>query len=369
MSKLTYGTVFLYASLQFCGNIEEYFRKHTDKLVVFIVMPRTKNTNNLLRVYKKGKLVKTEKITLSTNAVLYYVKWYLAQLRILLRLFRRDERITLVGFHPICFFGMTLQSMIRNIQFVYWIGDYFPATSLSIKLFEVVKRHYHNNLHTTYYLSDGINRIFNKKIINSENRRTVMWGVVPPNRRRSKRPSNFELLFVGLIKESQGLEFLFTFLHNNPKYYLNIIGVCDDALYQKYNQMISKLNISTQVFFPNIFYTDDQLGKLARRCSIGIGLYNIDRSNPTFYTDPGKIKAYAQMGLPVIMTNVSGIAPYIKKFGAGIVIARNSKDLAGAVKEMHKNYERYIKGLRKFNDFFCYEKYYANAFHAIEIKE
>lgn len=369
MRKVTYGTVFLYASLQFCGNIEEYFVKHTDKLVVFIVMPRTKNTKNLLRVYKKGKLVKSEKIVLSSNVFLYYTRWYVSQIQILKNNFKRDERITLIGFHPICFFGMTIQKLFRNIQYVYWIGDYFPGSSLPVRMFEGIKKYYHDRIKTTFYLSDGINRVFNKRLSQTLKRRTVMWGVLPSKLKPKKNRERFDLLFVGLIKESQGLEFLFEFLRDNPKYFLHIIGVSSDTLFNKYKKMIQEFNIASQIFFPNKFYSDEQLEKLARSCSVGIGLYNADKSNPTYYTDPGKIKAYAQMGLPIIMTNVSGIAPYIKKFHAGVLITRNNRDLKGAIKEVRKNYNRYLTGLTKFNEFFYYERYYAAAFEFLEIKK
>ena len=49
------------SSLQFCGNIEEYFSQHCEKLVAFIVMPRLKNKGNLLRVYKHRELALEQK--------------------------------------------------------------------------------------------------------------------------------------------------------------------------------------------------------------------------------------------------------------------------------------------------------------------
>src|SRR5258708_987465 len=45
---IRYKNIFMYSSLQFCGNIEEYFSKHTEKLVVFITMPRLKNKDTNL---------------------------------------------------------------------------------------------------------------------------------------------------------------------------------------------------------------------------------------------------------------------------------------------------------------------------------
>ena len=78
-----YGNLFTYASLQFSGNVEEYFSKHSKKFVAFLVMPRLKNKGNLVRFYEKGKLVKEEEINLSENIFLYYFLWYVNYWRII----------------------------------------------------------------------------------------------------------------------------------------------------------------------------------------------------------------------------------------------------------------------------------------------
>src|SRR4051812_30369056 len=111
-NDLRYGNIFSYASLQFSGNIEEYFARHAKKLVVFLVMPRLKNKGNLVRVYKKGVLVNEQAVTLSENIFLYYFLWYYNYLVILFTYFSSREKIVSLSFHPISLFGMRLQKMI-----------------------------------------------------------------------------------------------------------------------------------------------------------------------------------------------------------------------------------------------------------------
>ena len=358
----------MYASLQFCGNIEKYFVKHTEKLLVYIVMPRLKNKFNLIRIYHRGKMQQEIKARSSENIFLYYLLWFYYHWYILLNFFSFNEKFYVLVGHPVSLFGLTFQRLVRrNAKFMYWIGDYFPQGGIAIQLFEKVKKHYHGRVDFVSYLSDGINKVFNNgKVVSANNKKTVMWGVEPKNVQRNFPKDAFTILFIGLIKDSQGLEFMFDFLKKHKDYKLNIIGICDDKLYESYIKTIRRLGISSQVYFPNQFFSDEDLKEISKKCHIGVALYNVDKSNPTYYTDPGKVKAYAEMLLPVIMSDTSGIASFVKKFRSGIVIDQSPSDLAKAFREIKNNYQEYILGLNKFNKYFYYEEYYRKAFKFLE---
>ena len=121
------------------------------------------------------------------------------------------------------------------------------------------------------------------------------------------------MLFVGVIRPSQGIEDLLLFVKNTPKVELSIIGVCEKNLFEKYNSLLIKYKISDRVWFPNRFVDDDELKNIAKVHHVGIALYEKGVNTATHYTDPGKIKTYIEMGLPVVMTNTSAIVQYIKK--------------------------------------------------------
>lgn len=368
MKKLRYKNIFMYGSLQFCGNIEEYFSQNTEKLLVFIVMPRLKNKYNLLRMYKRKKIVVETKIWSSDNIFLYYTLWYLNYIKIIITNYKREEEFTIISWHPVSFFGMTIQKLFRKITFVCFIGDYFPGNSLAIRIFEGLKKKYHDSVMFSVYLSDGINKKLNGKILNTNNRKTIMWGVKKLLKPKESfvKDGQFNILFVGLIKDSQGLEFLFDFLNKYKSYSVKIIGICDNSLYARYQVKLRKLKIENRVFFPNLFYSNEKLLEIAKTCHVGVALYDQNKSNPTYYTDPGKVKSYAEMGLPVIMTNTSGIAPFITKFKSGIVINRNMDDLGKALIKMKKNYNEYITGLEKFMEYFEFKKYYREKYAFLE---
>src|SRR3989344_1626793 len=100
-SPFRYRNIFLQSSHQFIGNTLEYFVAHTEKLVVFIVMPRVENKDNAVRLYQYGELIEEKPFILSQNVFLYYLGWYLEYLKALRKYYTRKERFFAVVFHPV----------------------------------------------------------------------------------------------------------------------------------------------------------------------------------------------------------------------------------------------------------------------------
>src|SRR3989344_4841287 len=273
--RFRYKNIFLYASLQFCGNVEEYFVTHTKKLIVFIVQPRIQNKNNLLRIYQEGILVEEQNIKLSENIFLYYFLWY--------------------------------------VSYIKFIFEYFARANLTLRLFDDLKNFYHKRVNFAGYFGDGVNKLMNGKVVNTKKRRTILWGVKPRIIRKGIPQGPLKMLFVGVIKESQGLDLIFSFLKENKEYKLNIVGVCDDRLYKKYKKLFALYRITNQVYFPNKFILSEKLETISKKCFVGVAPYLTGSMHGTYYIDPGKVKEYAELGLPIIMSNTSAIVPYVKK--------------------------------------------------------
>ena len=362
-----YKNIFMYSSDQSTAttDTEEYFVKHTEKLVVFVLNPRHYNTNKV-RLYKKGRLVEEKKFKNPKNIFAFYFLWYIYYLTFLMKYFTRKEKVIVISWHPISFFGMTIQKMLRNIEFLFYDGDYFPPVNISLVLFEALKRHYNQKVKYAFYSGDLINEKMNGEVLNTPYRKTALWGVKPKNIKRKLDTNNLTILFVGVMKGSQGVEFLFNFLKEHKNYKLKIIGVCIGDLYKKYSKIIEENGIEDQVYFPNRFFTDYELEEISKTCQVGIALYDITPTNGTYYTDPGKVKTYASLGLPIIMSDMSAIAPYIKRFNCGILVKRDDAELGKALLDMRKNYTKYLEGLRKFNSYFYYETLYRKTFRILE---
>lgn len=366
MKKFRYKNILLYTSHQWCGNTFNYFFRHSERLVVFLLMPRVQNKDNVLRIYEKGKLAKEVETPLSENFFLYYFLWYFHYLVAIFKYFPRNEKLIVITAHPYVFFAMTIQKLLRKIDFVYWIADYYPPINLTMKFYERLKKFYHKGLRYKIYLGDGVNNIMNGKVVSTETSKTILWGVKPKTIKRNFAKACQSILFVGVIRPNVGLEIVYEFLKTNKTYNLKVIGICDEALYKEHQALIKKHKITNQVYFPNRFFFDDELNELSKQCFVGVALYDTDKKNTIYYADPGKVKAYTEMGLPVIMSKTSSVAPYLVKFHAGEVIERNEKTLAVAIEKVKKDYPKYLRGLKKFNAHFYYETYYQKNFKFLE---
>jgi len=357
--------VFAYGSLQFCGHIEEYLAAHAKELLMFIVQPRVGAHANRLRRYRAGTLVEERTVRSSRNLFLYYGLWYVNHVREALRFCPKGARTLVFGGHPLVFFGMGLLKRLRPLVYAYWIGDYFPSSHPVIRVYERVKKWYHDRVPYAFYLSDAINRVMNGTVVNTSSRRTVMWGLKPFPAAPAAPLSPFSLLFVGLIRPGQGLEALFDFLKGHAEYRLSLIGVGQPAYVAELQALLRQAGMNDRVFFPNRFYSEAELLDVARTCHVGIATYDTGAENFTHYADPGKVKAYAEMRLPVVMTRISDIVPFVERFGSGNVIDRMDQ-IGDSLESIRLNYPLYQSGVERFNEFFAYERYYGEAFKVLE---
>jgi hypothetical protein len=71
------------------------------------------------------------------------------------------------------------------------------------------------------------------------------------------------------------------------------------------------------------------------------------------------------MRLPVVMTRISDIVPFVERFGSGVVIDGYS-EIGEALDHIRMNYARYLEGVERFISNFEFETYYRNAFRAME---
>jgi len=115
--------------------------------------------------------------------------------------------------------------------------------------------------------------------------------------------------------------------------------------------------MANRIYFPNHFVTDEELREEAAKCFVSLALYDTAANNLTHYADPGKVKSSIEMGLPIVMTRISDIVPFVEKYKAGEIID-SIVDLPGAVDRIRGNYAAYQQGLCAFAEHFDCERYY-----------
>ena len=132
--------------------------------------------------------------------------------------------------------------------------------------------------------------------------------------------------------------------------------------------MVKKYKLSKRVAFHG-FVTNDQLLQIVKRWEVAVAPYIPSKDNPTMYTEPGKIKLYIELGLPVIMTKVSYIYKDLIKYNAGTAIDFTYASFAKALHEIQKKYKHYKLGVEEFKKDNQFESYYQTKFKFLEHNE
>lgn len=367
MKKWMYKNILQTSTLQFDGHIRDYFIENSKRTVAFYILPRSGSLKNFIEVYENGRLIKKIVVFSPKNILLAYISYYLQYLFILFRIFPPREKIYFINHQPIFFFLNSIIRIFKNIEIVYWVADYWPMNTVSIKIFRFLIHFYHDRSENTLYMSDRINRKLNGRIMMKSNKKTVMLGIRPKKINTSEKiTKDIILCFIGVIVESQGIELIFEIISKRSDIKLKLIGSGNKELVEKYQKIIEQYKISDRVYFPNKFFYGDKLYKEILDCHAGIALYKVNKNTAAYFADPAKIKQYTEFGLPIIMTSAAEVADYIEHFHAGIIVKRNVNSVDVAIEKLKKNYYYYLSGLRNFNNHFNYKKYYNKSFQFIE---
>ena len=347
-----YESVFAHVSFQFCGHIDEYLIANVRHLTLVRFQTRFGKGGHLLERYEEGHCVETRHLRSSHNIFFYYLLWSIHHNRELWRFAHRQEGTTVALFtHPVGCFGMGLQRLFGRVRIAFWPWDWFVPNCLPLKIYAAVVRHYIRKADYAYALT----RAIADKV--GGNASVVMLGMKRLPCANVDRSGFRRILVVGQLRQGQGVELALDFVAAHPGYSLALLGAAAHGFESVIEEHIRKGHIEERVYFPNRFVSQEELSETAATCFCGLALYDTSPDNFTHYADPGKVKSYIEMGLPVVMTRISEIVPYVERYKAGEVIDSVS-DLSNAVARIAANPSVYTQGVLQFSDYFEFNSYY-----------
>lgn len=266
--------------------------------------------------------------------------------------------------------GNILRSFGLVEKTIYWVWDYFPPTHPSIRL---------RFARWVYWRFDKPSRLLSNKVIflnkhlisvrkkDDELVKDKKYPIIPigtnPTNKASIYKKEIIIGHLGMLKRSQGLDLLFDNLEKIqslfPTIKIEVIGSGPEENY--FRQRAKKF--SSIVKFYGYIEKDDDMDLIIKNWSIGIATYAPLKWSEHYWTDPSKIKAYLNQGIPVITTNVPEFAKEVESMNAGIIVDYyKHEEFINAVKNIIVNQEIFSQNALTLAQKYNYRKLYSEIF-------
>jgi len=266
--------------------------------------------------------------------------------------------------------GNILRSMGLIYKTIYWVWDYFPPTHPDIRL---------RFTRWAYWKFDRPSRIFSNKVVflnkHLESARkeknglskTIKYPIIPigtnPTSYSSKLNKNIIIGHLGMLKRSQGLDLLFDNLKILQKLFPKIrVEIIGSGPEENHFRLRAK-EFANIIKFHGYIEKDDDVDKIMRKWSIGIATYTPIPWSEHYWTDPSKMKAYINQGVPVVATDVPEFAKELDSNKAGIMIDHyNNKEFINAIIKIMKNRKNFSENALLLAQKYNYRKIYPQIF-------
>lgn len=338
-----------------------------------------KGRRSKLTVYKNGTpIFEKNLIWLRTHSILLFPSlplvalliigqslWYIFRLKSKYKKF--DIYLTVNAFTA--WSGNLFRKLGLVHKTIFWVWDYFPVNYPDWRL---------NIARWVYWRFDKPSLLSSDKVVflneklkiarfNHDNKfvdkkyQIIPIGTNPCNKLTKK--GKIIIGHMGMLKKGQGLDLLFdnlkTLLKLFPQLRVEIIGSGPEENHFKARaKKFAKI-----VKFYGYVEKDDDVDRIMKNWSMGIATYAPIKWSEHYWTDPSKIKAYLNQGIPVITTNVPEFAEEVALTKAGIIVDYyKNQEFIGAVKSIIKNREIFSKNALHLAEKYNYRKLYPKIF-------
>src|SRR5579859_3104337 len=324
-----------------CHSLEQYLRGKVAELF-FIGHPFVfaKEKESHLRVYdEKGKLTKEKKTPIVIrNQTVSIVKDAILTFLWIIKNGKFDVYIGVDATNT--FVGIWLKKVGFVKKVILYTIDYVPQrfpNPLLNSIYHFLDRYSIEHSDKVWNLSSIMVTEREKHGINSRYRDKQIVVPVGTEKEVEQVPFNkikkFSVGHIGHIIKKQGVQLLVEaipeIVKKVPQFRAEIIGGGEYA--PEVEALAKKLDVLKYITFHGFIKSHTDAEKLLANCAVGIAPYEDTPDNFVRYTDPGKVKAYLAVGLPVIITTVPAIAQEIADRRAGFAISYDKHKLAQAI--------------------------------------
>lgn len=337
--------------------------------------------SNKITIYQNNKIKKEINLyyLYASNKFVYFILPFRSLLNLLqitwqcVRLKKEygnlDIYFTVNGFTA--WVGLVVRALGLVDKTIYWVCDYYPINNKN-KMIQAMRWIYwqfekkttsSDNL--TFH-NNRIVQVWKKHKLLSENYKPTLipaaTGKTVDGNSIDKKHEKIRLCFLGVLKKSMGLDYIFDsadLLYKNfPGLIIEIIGPGPDKNYFKDRAKKTKI-----IFKFHGYLNEDEVDNIVSNCTIGIAPYMPDPSHVSYYADSAKMKKYISLGLPIIATKIHEFSGEVERMGAGIMVRYgDSQKLVDAIKEIDANYANFRKNVMLLSRKYFYKKIYPTMF-------
>jgi glycosyltransferase involved in cell wall biosynthesis len=236
------------------------------------------------------------------------------------------------------FIGILLQKFKKVSKTVYYVIDYVP------------QRFSNNYINYFYHYLDAvcaekstITWNYSQSMIearNKKHKKKFPHQIVVSNgihiRRNLILPFNKinlnKFVYIGSLTENQGVQLIIQALKililKNNKFILNIIG--NGPYRSDLDELISKLKLNKYIKLWGRVEDPIEADKIIADAVLGFALYKPE-NQLVYTTEPGKVKRYLALGVPVFMTDTGLITQEIQQNKCGFSVKYNARYVASSV--------------------------------------
>lgn len=267
--------------------------------------------------------------------------------------------------------GILLKKLRLVRKVVYYTIDYFPTrfeNRLLNSIYHWIDKFCVTNADETWNVSGQMVLAREKKGIISNRQHTVPIGIWYENapRKDFSEIDKKKLIFVGHLLDHMGVDLVIRampqIISKIPDIKFEIIGGGEEE--EKLKKLSRELGVNKSVKFWGWVKDRKKLEEIMSDGAVGLATFNTDiLDEKVKNADPGKIKDYMLLGMPVIVTNALSTSGEIEKEKCGLVVGYDISQLTQAVvqlldsqsrlKEYRQNALKYVE---KFDYNLIFEK-------------
>lgn len=370
-----------YSPYENSGKILDFLLDNFENVYLFSLgfyVLRNKKKYNKLLIYRKGSLKKElNLLQIPMPVKLFFLLLPLRSIITLAQivfysLWLKNKNGDIEFYFTVNAFAAWIGTLLKGMKIVnktiFWVWDYYPP--IHDNKIITIMRHIYWYFDKISSHSDYVAYV-NQRLIDLRKevgvlKKDAKFPVIPIGTEKFnvklEQKKNVIFGFIGVIKKSHGLDLIFDnadkIMKNFPKASLEVIGSGPDETYFKKRAEESLLSTEFHGYLPG-----DTFIPILKKSAIGIATYVPDESNVSYYGDPGKVKLYISLGIPVIVTDVVKFSEEIDLSKAGIAIAYNdSEQFINGIKKIMVDYQAYQKNALELSKKYYYKNIYRPMF-------